>query len=371
MADPATPPGTPPTAVTGGATAGASRRGASPASSPVSSRSPRWRWSRATWCASAARTSRRWRARCRSRGDDESPAVTTTTGRPQLPSAHGRPTRCGSGSAATRWPDPSAPRSASSPARPASCSPTSTRASRAVWPIPASSTGPTTPPRRCRASTPRSWCSSSAPTTGPRCRVTGRTRTPPRSTTMMKALDGSGRTVYWLGAPTIKDEKTDAAVVEVNAVAQEVAKRHPKVHYVDTYKLFSDTDGTFAYDLPDENGTLTTMRARRRRALHDGRRRLPRPSGVQARRRAVRRDRAEGRRRDRSRPSRPRAARRWRRARPRTRGNSSGSSQLGERPATRAAAIQTTPPATAPPATSPPRRHHAGDGTAGDHARRP
>ena len=67
--------------------------------------------------------------------------------------------------------------------------------------------------------------------------------------------------MYWLGAPTIKDEKTDAAVVEVNAVAQEVAKRHPKVHYVDTYKLFSDTDGTFAYDLPDENGTLTTMRA--------------------------------------------------------------------------------------------------------------
>jgi hypothetical protein len=78
--------------------------------------------------------------------------------------------------------------------------------------------------------------------------------------TMMKALDGGGRTVYWLGAPTIKDEKTDAAVVEVNAVAQEVAKRHPKLHYVDTYKLFSDTDGTFAYDLPDENGTLTTMR---------------------------------------------------------------------------------------------------------------
>ena len=52
----------------------------------------------------------------------------------------------------------------------------------------------------------------------------------------------------------------DAAVVEVNAVAQEVAKRHPKVHYVDTYKLFSDTDGTFAYDLPDEAGTTVTMR---------------------------------------------------------------------------------------------------------------
>lgn len=76
----------------------------------------------------------------------------------------------------------------------------------------------------------------------------------------MKTLVGDGRTVYWLGAPTLKDEKMDAAVVEVNAVAQEVAKRHPKVHYVDTYKLFSDADGTFAYDLPIEDGTTVTMR---------------------------------------------------------------------------------------------------------------
>lgn len=78
---------------------------------------------------------------------------------------------------------------------------------------------------------------------------------------MMKTLIGPGRTVYWLGAPTLKDEKMDAAVVEVNAIAQAVARRHPKVHYVDTYKLFSDTDGTFAYDLPDENGNVVTMRA--------------------------------------------------------------------------------------------------------------
>ena len=78
---------------------------------------------------------------------------------------------------------------------------------------------------------------------------------------MMKTLIGPGRTVYWLGAPTLKDPKMDAPVVEVNAVAQEVAKRHPKVHYVDTYKLFSDADGTFSYDLPDEQGNVITMRA--------------------------------------------------------------------------------------------------------------
>lgn len=77
---------------------------------------------------------------------------------------------------------------------------------------------------------------------------------------MMKALVGAGRTVYWLGSPTLQDATMDKAVVEVNAVAQEVAKRHPKVHYVDTYRLFSDTDGTFAYDLPDESGATITMR---------------------------------------------------------------------------------------------------------------
>ena len=49
--------------------------------------------------------------------------------------------------------------------------------------------------------------------------------------------------------------------VEVNAIAQDVAKRHTEVHYVDAYKLFSDTDGKFAGDLPDETGKVVTMRA--------------------------------------------------------------------------------------------------------------
>jgi hypothetical protein len=77
----------------------------------------------------------------------------------------------------------------------------------------------------------------------------------------MKQLVGPGRTVYWIGSPTLKDEKMDAAVVEVNAIAADVAKRHPEVHYIDAYKLFSDTDGKFSYDLPDENGNVVTMRA--------------------------------------------------------------------------------------------------------------
>jgi hypothetical protein len=78
---------------------------------------------------------------------------------------------------------------------------------------------------------------------------------------MMKTLIGPGRTVYWVGSPILKDEKMDAAVVEVNAVAQDVAKTHDKVHYVDAYKLFSGVDGRYSAELTDETGKVVTMRA--------------------------------------------------------------------------------------------------------------
>jgi hypothetical protein len=82
-----------------------------------------------------------------------------------------------------------------------------------------------------------------------------------RVDTMMKTLIGTGRTVYWLGSPPLKDDKMNAAVVQVDSVAQSVARQHPEVHYVDTYKLFAGPDGKFAADLPDETGKIVTMRA--------------------------------------------------------------------------------------------------------------
>jgi hypothetical protein len=77
---------------------------------------------------------------------------------------------------------------------------------------------------------------------------------------MMTTLVGSGRTVYWLGSPTLEDPKMDAAVVQVDAIAQQESALHAKVHYVDTYKLFSDAQGSFSFNLPDENGKVKTMR---------------------------------------------------------------------------------------------------------------
>jgi hypothetical protein len=78
---------------------------------------------------------------------------------------------------------------------------------------------------------------------------------------MVTILTASGRTAYWVGAPILKDEKMNAAVAQINAVAAEVVKRHSDAHFVDAYKLFSDPDGHFALNLPDETGKLVTMRA--------------------------------------------------------------------------------------------------------------
>jgi hypothetical protein len=72
--------------------------------------------------------------------------------------------------------------------------------------------------------------------------------------------DGT-RTVYWVGAPILKDDKMDAGAAQVNAVAQSVVAKHPEAVFVDAHKLFSDTDGKFAQNLPDETGKVVTMRA--------------------------------------------------------------------------------------------------------------
>ncbi len=139
--------------------------------------------------------------------------------------------------------------------------------------------------------------------------------------------------VRWLECtPTLKDAgQMDAPVVEVNAVAQEVAKRHPKVHYVDTYKLFSDTDGTFSYDLPDEQGMVRSPCARAtastsRRTAPTTWRVRPTSSSTRSAPSPSRRSTARP-----SRRSRPRAARRLRRARSSSSGNSSGSSNSSAR----------------------------------------
>jgi uncharacterized protein len=77
---------------------------------------------------------------------------------------------------------------------------------------------------------------------------------------MLQLLIGDGRTVYWVGAPIMKERDYSARVQDVNAVFQEVVARHPEAHYVDAYTLFADEEGRYATSLPNENDRNTTVR---------------------------------------------------------------------------------------------------------------
>lgn len=77
---------------------------------------------------------------------------------------------------------------------------------------------------------------------------------------MMTLLIGDGRTVYWVGAPVFKDNRSEK-LVQLNQVFQEVAARHPEVIYVDAYKLFSTPDGKYTPFLPDGKGETARVRA--------------------------------------------------------------------------------------------------------------
>jgi hypothetical protein len=69
------------------------------------------------------------------------------------------------------------------------------------------------------------------------------------------------RTVYWIGAPILKDTKMDAGAVQINEVAQEVIARHPGVTYIDAHTLFAGPDGGYTTTLTGLNGKQVRMRA--------------------------------------------------------------------------------------------------------------
>ncbi|MCU1457130.1 MAG: hypothetical protein JWL73_1222 [Actinomycetia bacterium] len=79
---------------------------------------------------------------------------------------------------------------------------------------------------------------------------------------MMDLLVGpSGRTVYWVGAPIMRDTVLSKQLLELNQVfVEEAAKRSAHVTYIDSYRLFSDSTGKYANSLPDPTGTLVRMR---------------------------------------------------------------------------------------------------------------
>jgi hypothetical protein len=77
---------------------------------------------------------------------------------------------------------------------------------------------------------------------------------------MLAVLAGSGRVVYWVGAPVMADFEYSERVKAVNEVFRDVAARHPEMIYVDAYSLFSTPDGTYAPSLPVPGGKVVRVR---------------------------------------------------------------------------------------------------------------
>jgi hypothetical protein len=78
---------------------------------------------------------------------------------------------------------------------------------------------------------------------------------------MLAALQGNGRTVYWIGAPVMADTAYSEHVKGVNSIFQEVAAKHPGVVYIDAYSLFSTPNGAFSPMLTVPDGKVARVRA--------------------------------------------------------------------------------------------------------------
>jgi hypothetical protein len=73
---------------------------------------------------------------------------------------------------------------------------------------------------------------------------------------MLAVLGGSGRTVYWLGAPVLMDSSKNDGVKQLDAVEQAVVQKHRNAEYVDTYSLFADRDGKYSANVTDDGKTI-------------------------------------------------------------------------------------------------------------------
>lgn len=85
-----------------------------------------------------------------------------------------------------------------------------------------------------------------------------------RVRSLMAELDNSGRDVYWMGMPIVRDAGFRQKVEVMNQIYQSEAAAFDLVTYVDSWPVFTGADGGYSEYLTDENGDLVDMR------LNDG-----------------------------------------------------------------------------------------------------
>ena len=82
---------------------------------------------------------------------------------------------------------------------------------------------------------------------------------------LMDGMDGGGRTVVWVGIPSIDPALRDAHMVSeaqlMNTLAEQEAAARPWVIYVDAWADTADANGNFTWNLVDQDGSVVEARA--------------------------------------------------------------------------------------------------------------
>lgn len=77
---------------------------------------------------------------------------------------------------------------------------------------------------------------------------------------IMDIVGKRGAQLYWVSQPNMRDPGQAAAAAAINVSAQTQILSRPWVHYVDSWALFSNPNGTYAGALPDINGRQVAVR---------------------------------------------------------------------------------------------------------------
>jgi uncharacterized protein len=77
---------------------------------------------------------------------------------------------------------------------------------------------------------------------------------------MLNILGDDGRSVIWIGSPTLRDDRKNDGVRQLNQVAEEVAGLHARTTYVDAYTLFGDKRGDYTATVPGVDGRPVRVR---------------------------------------------------------------------------------------------------------------
>ncbi|HXY91514.1 MAG TPA: DUF459 domain-containing protein [Acidimicrobiia bacterium] len=83
-----------------------------------------------------------------------------------------------------------------------------------------------------------------------------------RVDSLMETLTSDGRYLIWIGLPPMKDPQYSASMQLVNLIMQQEASKHRRVDFIDAWTMFSapGAPGTYAQDVPDENGQSVDVR---------------------------------------------------------------------------------------------------------------